>query len=270
MIASACRNDRLGLPFQGEAHLAFHHGVELARVGVHHGADLRARGALVVLGVVVLVVHDDFHPGRLALVASLQIGKLDVRFVRAVLPRLRFRDPPLPRTRRARALLRLHGHRAGTQTGRDRQCGVKALHGCSCSKAGVVVALTVGCLPDTAGLKACTTWAGAPSSKRLPGLVRRRPFRHDLGRIPGEPQDMKPPTGAVRAEDQAAVVNLHVVRDASALARRRWRSSCRTRRPLSFRRSSRSGRCSDSPAGRNSRPREWQTGRECPRCARPR
>ena len=44
---SAGRGNRFGLSFQDEADLSLHHGVELARVGVHHGGDLRSRRALV-------------------------------------------------------------------------------------------------------------------------------------------------------------------------------------------------------------------------------
>ena len=71
--------NRLGLPFEREAHFAFDDDEELARVGTHARRDLRAGLPLVVCRMVVLVVDDDFAPVRLALVARLQIGELDVQ-----------------------------------------------------------------------------------------------------------------------------------------------------------------------------------------------
>ena len=49
---------------------------------------------------VVLVVDDDFGPVRLAFVARLQIGQLDLHLVLAELRGLVLVDPPLPRRRR--------------------------------------------------------------------------------------------------------------------------------------------------------------------------
>ena len=68
--------------------------------GTHTRRDFRARRALVVRRVVVLVIDDDFGPVRLALVARLQIGQLDVDLVLAELGGLVLVDPPLARRRR--------------------------------------------------------------------------------------------------------------------------------------------------------------------------
>ena len=88
------RDEGRRLAFEREAQLPFDDGEKLARVGMHPRCNLVAWRALVVLRVVILVVDDDFHPVGFTFVPRLQIGQLDVRFVGAVLARLRFRRPP--------------------------------------------------------------------------------------------------------------------------------------------------------------------------------